>query len=103
MICMLIEVHVKPSKINEFLEIIRYDAIRSEGDEPGCIRFDVLRDNDDPLKFFFYEVYRDEAARQAHRKMPHYAKWAEFKENGFDREMVLHSTTNFYPTDDEWR
>lgn len=103
MICMLIEVHIKPSKIDEFLGVIRYDAIHSEGDEPGCIRFDVLRDNDDPLKFYFYEVYKDEAARQAHQKMPHYAKWAEFKENGFDREMIRHITTNYYPTDDGWR
>ena len=53
MICMLIEVHVKPSALDEFLKVIKYDAVHSEGDEPGCLRFDVLRDNDDPLKFFF--------------------------------------------------
>jgi (4S)-4-hydroxy-5-phosphonooxypentane-2,3-dione isomerase len=103
MICVLVEVHVKPAKMDEFLEVIQYDAVHSEGDEPGCIRFDVLRDNDDPMKFFFYEVYRDEAARQAHRQMPHYAKWAKFKEEGFDREMVLHSTTNIHPADAGWR
>ncbi|MCE5262931.1 MAG: antibiotic biosynthesis monooxygenase [Deltaproteobacteria bacterium] len=103
MICMLIEVHVKPSKIDKFLEVIRYDAKHSESDEPGCVRFDVLRDGDDPLKFYFYEVYRDEASRQAHQTMPHYAKWAKFKEDGFDRELVRHSTTNVYPTDEEWR
>lgn len=103
MICMLIEVHIKPSRIDEFLKIIRHDAILSERDEPGCLRFDVLRDSQDPLKFYFYEVYKDEAARQAHQKMPHYAEWSRFKENGFDREMVRHATTNFHPTDEEWR
>ena len=60
MICMLIEVHVKPSALDEFLKVIKHDAIHSERDEPGCMRFDVLRDNDDPLKFYFYEVYKDE-------------------------------------------
>jgi autoinducer 2-degrading protein len=103
MICMLIEIHVKPSVLDEFLEVIKYDAVHSEGDEPGCLRFDVLRDNDDPLKFYFYEVYRDEAARLAHQKMPHFAKWAKFKENGLDGEIVRHSSTNFHPTDAEWR
>ena len=103
MICMLIEVHVKPSALDEFLEVIKYDAVHSEGDEPGCMRFDVLRDNDDPLKFYFYEVYKDEAARLAHREMPHFAKWAKFTESGLDREIVRHSTTNVYPTDAEWR
>jgi quinol monooxygenase YgiN len=103
MLCMLIEVHVKPSALDEFLEVIKEDAVRSESDEPGCIRFDVLRDNVDPLKFYFYEVYKDKAAQQAHRQMPHFAKWAKFKEHGFDREMVLRATTNIHPTDAEWR
>jgi len=103
MICMLIEVHVKPSALEEFLKVIKHDAVHSEGDEPGCMRFDVLRDNEDPLKFYFYEVYKDEAARLAHRKMPHFAEWARFMEHGLDREIVRHSTTNFHPTDAEWR
>ena len=74
MICMLIEVHVKPTALDEFLKVIKHDAVRSVADEPGCLRFDVLRDSDDPLKFYFYEVYKDEAARLAHRQMPHFAE-----------------------------
>ena len=103
MICMLIEVHVKPSALEEFLKIIKHDAVHSVSDEPGCMRFDVLRDNDDPLKFHFYEVYKDEAARSAHRQMPHFAEWAKFIKHGLDREIVRHATTNFHPTDAEWR
>lgn len=104
MICMLIEVRVKPSALEEFLEVIAYDAERSEKDEPGCLRFDVLRDTEEPLKFFFYEVYRDEAARLAHRQMPHFAKWAAFiDKGGLEGEIVRHSTTNVYPADAAWR
>ena len=103
MICMLIEVHVKPSALAEFLKVIKHDAVRSTTDEPGCLRFDVLRDNDDPLKFYFYEVYKDEAVQLAHRQMPHYAQWAKFTEHGLDQEIIRHRTTNFHPTDAEWR
>ena len=63
------------------------------------MRFDVLRDNDDPMKFYFYEVYKDEAARLAHREMPHFAEWAKFMKHGLDREIIRHSTTNFHPPD----
>ena len=35
MICMLIEVHVKPSAVEEFLKVIKHDAVHSVGDEPG--------------------------------------------------------------------
>ena len=103
MICMLIEVHVKPSMLDEFLETITYDAVHSEADEPGCLRFDVLRDNEDPFKFYFYEVYRDKEAQQAHRQMPHFAKWAKFMEKGLDREIIRHAATNVYPADADWR
>jgi autoinducer 2-degrading protein len=103
MICALVEVHVKPSKLDEFLEVIKHDAVHSEADEPGCLRFDVLRDQDDPMKFFFYEVYRDEAARQAHRQTPHYAVWAKFKGDAFDRDITIRTTTNIHPTDAGWR
>jgi autoinducer 2-degrading protein len=100
---MLIEVRIKPSALDEFLEVITYDAVHSEGDEPGCLRFDVLRDSDDPLKFHFYEVYRDEAACRAHRGMPHFAQWAKFAEHGLDGEIVRHAATNVHPTDAAWR
>jgi (4S)-4-hydroxy-5-phosphonooxypentane-2,3-dione isomerase len=104
MICMLIEVHIKPSALDEFLEVVRNDAVQSESSEPGCVRFDVLRDNDDPFKFFLYEVYKDEAARLAHRDTPHFARWIKFVEaGGLDRETVRRSTTNFHPTDAGWR
>ena len=42
MICMLIEVHIKPSALEEFLEVIKYDAVHSEGDEPGWATFGVV-------------------------------------------------------------
>ena len=67
---LLVEVTVKPERLDDFLTLIQYDAEHSEHDEPGCLRFDVLHDSDDPTKFFYYEVYKDEAARMAHRETP---------------------------------
>ena len=75
MIVLHVTIQVKPEHAAEFLEIVRHDAEHSEQDEPGCLRFDVLRDRDDPNRFYFYEVYRDEAALEEHRKAPHYAVW----------------------------
>ena len=40
-------VRIDENALAEFLEVIKEDAVRSEGDEPGCLRFDVLRDNND--------------------------------------------------------
>ena len=75
MIAIWVKVRVKPEQKKRFLEAIEVDALASERDEPGCLRFNVLQDDKDDNVYYFYEVYKDEAAREAHRAMPHYAVW----------------------------
>ena len=75
MIALWVKVRVKPEGRERFLKAIEVDAVGSERDEPGCMRFNVLHDQQDPNVYYFYEVYRDEAALEAHRAAPHYAVW----------------------------
>jgi (4S)-4-hydroxy-5-phosphonooxypentane-2,3-dione isomerase len=75
MLAMWVKVRVKPAERERFLAAIEADALGSERDEPGCLRFNVLRDEADENVYYFYEVYRDEAALAAHREAPHYAVW----------------------------
>jgi autoinducer 2-degrading protein len=75
MLAMWVKVRVKPEERQRFLEAIEVDALGSERDEPGCVRFNVLRDAQDANVYYFYEVYEDEAALEKHRTMPHYATW----------------------------
>jgi autoinducer 2-degrading protein len=75
MIALWVKVRVKPEGRERFLKAIEVDALGSEGDEPGCMRFNVLHDQQDPNVYYFYEVYRDEAAIEAHRAAAHYAVW----------------------------
>jgi autoinducer 2-degrading protein len=72
---MWVKVRVKPDQRQRFLDAIEVDALGSERDEPGCLRFNVLQDLQDENVYYFYEVYKDEAALEAHRKMPHYETW----------------------------
>jgi quinol monooxygenase YgiN len=61
MLAMWVKVRVKPDARERFLKAIEVDALGSEGDEPGCMRFNVLQD--------------EQAALEAHRAAPHYAVW----------------------------
>jgi len=70
-----VKVRVKPEERQRFLEAIEVDALGSERDEPGCVRFNVLQDEKDPNVYYFFEVYRDQTALEAHRAAPHYAVW----------------------------
>jgi len=75
MLAMWVKVRVKPEERERFLKAIEVDALGSERDESGCMRFNVLQDAQDLNVYYFYEVYRDEAALEAHRAAPHYAVW----------------------------
>ena len=75
MLAILVKVRVKPELREKFLKAIEHDALGSERDEPGCLRFNVLRDEKDENVYYFYEVYKDQAALEAHRAAPHYAVW----------------------------
>ena len=75
MLAMWVKVRVKPELRGRFLAAIEADALGSERDEPGCLRFNVLQDAGDDTVYYFFEVYEDEAALDAHRTTPHYAVW----------------------------
>ena len=75
MLALWVKVRVKPEARERFLKAIEVDAIGSERDEPGCLCFNVMQDQQDPNVYYFCEVYRDEAAIEAHRAAPHYAVW----------------------------
>lgn len=75
MLAIWVKVKIKPAMRDKFLKAIEADALGSEQDEPGCLRFDVLQDERDENVYYFYEVYKHQAALEAHRKTPHYAIW----------------------------
>src|SRR5262249_58540485 len=70
----IVRLEVKPDRVNEFLQLVTFNATESRK-EPGNLRFDVVRAVDNPTLFRLYEVYRDEAAVAAHQATAHYAKW----------------------------
>jgi (4S)-4-hydroxy-5-phosphonooxypentane-2,3-dione isomerase len=75
MLAIWVKVRVKSEQRDRFLKAIEVDALGSERDEPGCLRFNVLQDQQDPNVYYFFEVYRDQRALEAHRAAPHYAVW----------------------------
>lgn len=75
MLAMWVKVRINPALRERFLAAIEVDALGSERDEAGCQRFNVLQDAQDDTIYYFYEVYRDDAALEAHRAAPHYDVW----------------------------
>ncbi|WP_202304174.1 (4S)-4-hydroxy-5-phosphonooxypentane-2,3-dione isomerase [Dryocola clanedunensis] len=72
----LVEINIKPERVDEFLEVFRANH---EGSikEPGNLRFDVLQDPEVATRFFIYEAYQNDEAVLAHKKTPHYLDCVE--------------------------
>jgi (4S)-4-hydroxy-5-phosphonooxypentane-2,3-dione isomerase len=92
MFVLVVSIRVKPGKDRQFLAAIEANAAASLRDEPGCRRFDVLRDNADPRHYLLYELYDDEAAFQAHRNMPHFPVWRRVAAECVDEQINTATT-----------
>merc|ERR1719221_2404134 len=80
-VCLVVQVEILPDHVEKFIEAITIDCEGSRT-EPGCLRFDVLQDQEDKLKFTFFEVYKDQAAVAFHREQAHFKAWGNFKATG---------------------
>jgi (4S)-4-hydroxy-5-phosphonooxypentane-2,3-dione isomerase len=72
MFVMLVKLQVKPELVDEFKAAILKNAALSVERDPGCVRFDVLQQQDDATRWLLYEVYDQEQAWVDHRKAPHF-------------------------------
>ena len=99
MIALMVTLKVKPDQREEFLKAAEVDSIGSNRDEPGCYRFDVLQDSEDENTYYFYEVYRDDAAFDAHRAAPHYAVWREASQHVLAGATTRHLCSVLFPRD----
>jgi autoinducer 2-degrading protein len=102
MIAIWVKVKVKADRRGDFLKAIEVDALGSEGDEPGCARFNVLQDVQDQNTYYFYEVYCDEAALEAHRAAPHYAVWRAAADTLDGPAQATRCQTVFPAASDYW-
>lgn len=96
-----VRVRVKPERGEDFAAAILENA-RSTRREPGNLRFDVLREEADPTRFFLYEVYRSADDFAAHQKTPHYVAWRERVAGWMAEPLAGVKHTSLFPSDTDW-
>jgi len=89
MFVVIVKMQVKPDLVGEFKDAIVKNAELSVQRDWGCVRFDVLQQQDDPTLWILYEVYEKEQAWVDHRASAHFLA---FKEVG-DRAIVNREAT----------
>ena len=76
MIVTCVYVTVKPGTEDLFIhetELNHSESVK----EPGNLRFDFIREIENPRSFMIYEAYLSDEAAKKHKDTPHYLKWRD--------------------------
>lgn len=87
MFVVTVQFSVAPQHLIDFMREMVANARDSRQREPGCLAFDVCEDRSRPGQVFLYEIYRDAAAFEQHKREAHFlafdqtvAPWVLHKE-----------------------
>lgn len=68
---------IKEGFVEAFEAEMKSHVAATRASEPGCLRFDVVRDKKEARTYHLFEIYRDDQAVADHRKSPTLAKLVE--------------------------
>jgi quinol monooxygenase YgiN len=84
MYAVYVTVNVKQGYMEEFLTACVEEGEACDRDEPDCLRFEILRDKNNPNRVCAIEVFTDEQSLKAHWDTPHFKKWWNTVEHMID-------------------
>ena len=83
----ILHAKTRPEKAEAF-EAFFSSYVEASRAEPGCIEYHMLRDQQDPSLFIFYEIWESQAHLDVHSNLPHMqqflAQRMEYLERDFD-------------------
>ena len=94
-------VRTKDDKVADFIEVATANS-RASLTEPGCTRFDVIQQLDDPTQFVLVEGYRSPEDLEFHKTQPHYFAWKEAMEEIQAEPRYTRKYQNLQPGDEAW-
>ena len=75
MFVLTVHFQIAPDHYREFMQEMVLNARMSREVEPGCVVFDVCEDPNEAGSVFLYEIYRDEAAFEQHKRESHFLQF----------------------------
>jgi quinol monooxygenase YgiN len=97
----LVNIHVKPEVVDDFIQATTENA-RNSIQEPGIFRFDFIQQADDPTRFMLVEVYYKPDDQVKHRETSHYKAWKVLADEMITEPRVGIKYKNLYPAGQDW-
>lgn len=87
----------RPERCAEFEALFLGHVAASRG-EPGCIEYHMLRDQQDPNLFIFFEVWESREALDVHSNLPHMKRFHEARMEYLERDFEIRAIDMLSPT-----
>ena len=92
-------VNVKPEHRQSFLDASIFEAQCVISEEIGVFQFHIMVDAENPNRFYFYEVFKDEAAIQKHRETEAFKNWLSTVQSMLEGEIeTIANMHSLFPT-----
>ena len=88
MYSILVAINVKPEYRDSFIKASIAEAQGSVSGEPEIFQFQMLVDETNPNRFYFFEIFRDEKANKSHWETDAFKAWWNTVEEIFDGDLV---------------
>ncbi|XDZ66722.1 putative quinol monooxygenase [Alphaproteobacteria bacterium LSUCC0684] len=79
---------INPESVDDFMRLMRAQAVNSRRLEDGCHQFDIAYEANQPDHIFLYELYRDRVAFDLHLESAHYQEFAAQVESMIVKKIV---------------
>ncbi|MFJ2363628.1 putative quinol monooxygenase [Pseudomonas sp. NPDC087697] len=84
----ILHAKTRPEKAETFEALFRAYVEPSRA-EPGCIEYHMLRDQQDPTLFIFYEIWQSRTHLDVHSNLPHMQQFFENRMDYLERDFDI--------------
>jgi quinol monooxygenase YgiN len=84
----ILHAHTKPEQ-SEAFQALFSAYVQPSRAEPGCIEYHMLRDQQDPTLFIFYEIWQSKAHLDVHSALPHMQRFFEQRMDYLSRDFDI--------------
>lgn len=84
----ILHAKTRPERAEAFEALFRAYVEPSRA-EPGCIEYHMLRDQQDPTLFIFYEIWQSKAHLDVHANLPHMKTFFDARMDYLERDFEI--------------
>ncbi|MGY2290742.1 putative quinol monooxygenase [Pseudomonas sp. SDO528_S397] len=93
----ILHAKTRPEKAADFEALFRA-YVEPSRQEPGCIEYHMLRDQQDPTLFIFYEIWASQAALDEHSGLAHMKQFHDQRMTYLERDFDIRAIEMLSPS-----